>query len=69
MSFKHERNIDTLNELTVWLKTQPKIDDEGIWMPTNDFVPENCETGYKLVMTKEIFIEAYNKWIKEGYNG
>ncbi len=62
MSFKYE----DINELSVWTKTHPKIDDEGIWMPLNDFVPENCETNYKLVMSKEMFIEAYNKWIKEG---
>lgn len=64
MNFKYEDN-DTLNELIVWLKTQPKIDDEGIWMPANDFVPEGCETGYKLVMSKDMFVEAYNRWVKE----
>ena len=52
--------------MIVWKKTQPRIDDEGIWMPCNDFVPEGIETRYKLVVPKEIFIEAYNKWIKEG---
>ena len=56
---------DFREKLTLWFKTQSKIDDEGIWMPVNDFVPEGCETGYKLVVPKDIFIEAYNRWIKE----
>jgi hypothetical protein len=51
--------------MEIWTKTKPKIDDEGIWMPLNAFVPEGSATTYKLVMSKEIFIEAYNKWIKE----
>ena len=50
--------------MEIWNKTKPKIDDDGIWMPISDFVPEGCETNYKLVMPKDIFIEAYNKWIK-----
>ena len=52
----------------IWIKTEPKIDDEGIWMPLNAFVPEGSATAYKLVISKEIFIEAYNKWIKENNN-
>ena len=57
-----------MNELTVWKKTQPKIDDEGIWMPINEYVSEEFETLYKLIISKDMFVEAYNKWIKENNN-
>lgn len=65
MSYECKDISASSNELTVWTKTQPKIDDEGIWMPTSDFVPEGCDTNYKLIIPKDIFIEAYNRWIKE----
>lgn len=47
-----------------YIETKPMIDDIGIWMPVESFVPVDCLSAYKCVMTKEIFIEAYNKWIK-----
>lgn len=47
-----------------YIKAEPMINDEGIWMPVESFVPSYCEPAYKLVMTKEMFVEAYNKWIK-----
>lgn len=56
--------MDFKEKLALWVKTQPRIDDEGIWMPLSAYVPEGHETNYQLILTKEIFIEAYNKWIK-----
>ena len=38
----------------------PYIDDDGIYMPN----AYNENVYYQLVMTKELFVEAYNKWIK-----
>lgn len=35
---------------------RPYVDDTGIWMPIRPGI-------YHEVMTKELFIEAYNKWI------
>lgn len=38
-----------------------KVNDRGIWRKTrclDDYV-------YEQVLPKEVFIEAYNKWIKE----
>lgn len=61
--------IDNLDKTAVWRKTHPIIDDEGIWIPLNDFVCEGTDTRYKLVITKDIFVEAYNRWIKENNNG
>lgn len=47
-----------------WVKHESYVDDEGIWYPCEEYTPEWMETNYKLVISKEIFIEAYNKWIK-----
>jgi hypothetical protein len=50
-------------ELTKYVKQEPYIGDDGIYWPVNDYVPEGCESSYRLLLTKELFIEAYNKWI------
>lgn len=49
----------------VYVKQEPYVDDQGIWMPLELYVPEGCTSNYQLAISKEIFIEAYNKWIKE----
>lgn len=49
----------------VYVKQEPYVDDQGIWMPLELYVPEGCASNYQLAISKEIFIEAYNKWIKE----
>ena len=46
------------------VKQEPRIDDKGIWMPVHEYVPENMVSAYRLVISKEMFVEAYNKWIK-----
>ena len=51
-----------LNEKLV--KHEPYVDDEGIWYPCHEYTPEWMDTNYKLIVSKEMFIEAYNKWIK-----
>lgn len=47
-----------------YVKQEPYVNDEGIWVPCNEYVPDGCASNYRLVMTKEMFVEAYNKWIK-----
>jgi hypothetical protein len=47
-----------------WIKQEPYVGDEGIWMPCATYVQEGCACSYKMVMSKEMFVEAYNKWIK-----
>lgn len=49
----------------VYIKQHPYIGDDGIYMPVHEYVPEDMMSGYRMVMSKEMFIEAYNKWIKE----
>jgi hypothetical protein len=48
----------------VEVKQEPRIDDKGIWVPMCEYVPEGMVSNYRLVISKEMFVEAYNKWIK-----
>lgn len=48
----------------VEVKQEPRIDDKGIWAPVHEYVQENMVSNYRFVISKEMFIEAYNKWIK-----
>ena len=48
----------------ILIKHEPYVDDRGIWVPINEYTHEALGTAYRCVMTKEMFIEAYNKWIK-----
>jgi hypothetical protein len=56
--------IKMLDE-SVYIKQEPYINDEGIWVPYEEYVPEGCAANYKLLMSRELFIEAYNKWIRK----
>lgn len=51
------------------IKHEPYIDDKGIWVPVNEYAHEALGTAYRCVMTKEMFVEAYNKWIKNSTYG
>lgn len=48
----------------LYIKQEPYVGEDGIYIPLQAYVPEGCSCVYKCVMTKEMFIEAYNKWIK-----
>lgn len=50
---------------TEYIKQEPYVGDDGIYVPVNSYVPAGCTGIYQLIMTKEMFIEAYNKWIKD----
>lgn len=47
-----------------YIKQEPYINDTGIWIPTEEYVPEGCASTYKCLITKKLFVEAFNKWIK-----
>ena len=47
-----------------YTRQEPYVDDYGIYVPDREYVPAGTEGTYHCVMTKEMFIEAYNKWIK-----
>jgi hypothetical protein len=48
----------------VYVKQLPFVDDNGIYVPLTEYVPEGCASNYKCIITKELFMEAYNKWVK-----
>jgi hypothetical protein len=52
-----------------YIRQEPYVDDHGIYVPDKEYVPEGCVGIYHCVMTKEMFIEAYNKWINNNCNG
>jgi hypothetical protein len=47
-----------------YIRQEPYVNDYGIYVPDKEYVPEDCVSAYRCVMTKEMFVEAYNKWIK-----
>lgn len=53
--------VETLRE---YVRNTPYIDDEGIWVPCHSCTPKGTASAYKMLISKDLFIEAYNKWIK-----
>lgn len=47
-----------------YIKQEPYVDDYGVYVPDREYVPSGTVSTYKCIMTKDMFIEAYNKWIK-----
>lgn len=47
-----------------YIKQEPYIDYAGIWIPVQEYIPEGYASTYRCLITKELFVEAYNKWIK-----
>lgn len=47
-----------------YIKVHPYVGDDGIYMPINPYVLEGTNPIYRMVVSKEMFVEAYNKWIK-----
>jgi hypothetical protein len=48
-----------------YIRQYPYVDDYGIHVPEKEYVPEGCVSAYKCVVTKELFVEAYNRWIAD----
>ena len=46
-----------------YIKQEPYIDNEGIWIPVQEYVPAGYASTYRCLITKELFVEAFNKWI------
>lgn len=51
-----------------YIKQEPYVDSDGIYVPVHEYVPEGTVSAYQCVMTRKIFVEAYNKWIKNAGN-
>lgn len=53
----------------VYVKQYPYVSDTGIYVPFEEYAQAGCASNYKLLISKELFVEAYNKWIKGAENG
>ncbi len=42
----------------------PYIDDDAIYVPSESVTRSDLMPAYKVLITKELFVEAYNKWIE-----
>lgn len=62
------RNLDLKTILRAkrptYIKQNPYVGEDGIYFPCEEYVEEGSMSDYKCVLTKEMFVEAYNKWIK-----
>ena len=45
----------------VTIVQRPYVGEDGIYIP---IVEEGCSSDYRMIMSKEMFIEAYKKWIE-----
>lgn len=51
-----------------YIKRHPYVGDDGIYVPLQEYVLDGTASYYRMVMSKEMFVDAYNKWIKGGVN-
>lgn len=60
-------DIDTTNieEGEICYPTHAYVNDAGIWNPLSSYVKTGESCNYKLLISKEVFIEAYNKFIRD----
>lgn len=47
-----------------FIKLEPRVDDQGIWIPVGPYCRSGDSPTYQMVMSKEMFVEAYNRYIK-----
>lgn len=45
-------------------KQYPYVDDKGIYIPSQEYAHPDDIVIYKCVLTKELFVDAYNLWIR-----
>lgn len=48
-----------------WVKNEPLVNDDGIFIPVHPYTREGEASAYQLIMSKEMFQEAYRKYIVE----
>lgn len=56
----------------VYVKQEPYVGEDGLYVPVHEYVQEGCASAYRCIMSKEMFVEAYNKYInknKRRYKG
>ena len=48
------------------VRHEPYVDEKGVWAPVDLYTDPTSIPQYRLVMTKEMFQEAYQKYIVDG---
>lgn len=48
-----------------YIKQESFVDEYGIYAPVEEYVHEGCQSQYRCILTREMFVQAYNKWIKD----
>lgn len=54
-----EYGVVTIGELVAAEPAESYVDDNGIWIPS-----EYDYRCHRMLISKELFVEAYNKWIR-----
>ena len=47
-----------------WIKNKPYVGEDGIYEPCVEYTEKGTASSYKLIIPKEIFIEAFEKFCK-----
>lgn len=50
-----------------YFKQEPYVGSDGFYVPEKLYVQDGEPCAYKCIITKKMFIEAYNRWIRR-YN-
>lgn len=54
-----------MDEIKEYIRNKPYVGDDGIYVPVNEYTEKGTTPLYKLLITKELFVEAYSRWVKE----
>lgn len=54
---------DGIADIAKQVPTFPEVRSDGIYIPLTDSVPEGCIPNYRLLISKDMFIHAYFKYI------
>lgn len=46
-----------------YIRHDPYVGDDGIYVPVEAYLLEGYSPAYRRLIFKELFIEAYEKWI------
>ena len=56
-------SFDTLDNNSFYIEQKPYVDDKAIWAPDRHFILEGSPRHYHSIISKEMFLEAYDKWV------
>ena len=46
-------------------KAEPYVGEDGIYMPLHEYIYEGTATEYEMLISKELFQEAFKEYIKK----